>query len=363
MVKPKTGWINLTIACNMRCGGCYVADAIVKSASEGKSRSMPTHEVLKLIDQMTEMGCDKLVLLGGEPTIHPGFMQVYKYARHEKGLLVRFATNGRTFSNKEFSKAIVEAGLVSDGCTFSMHAPNAELAPAFIGSVTGFIQFEQGLKNLIELGVYPNVNIVLAVAMLPHVREMMKFLQQLGFKKVSFNLGSPGVEGDKVEYGHCIPPDQLAEESWKLYEYGNEIGLRAHFLYLIPFCLLDFHRMKELVGTGRISSGCQISSGRGILFNKDGDLIPCNHMQDKVTLPKKEIQDILQQGKFDEFWNSDGMRSVRASTSVYRSDHCRTCGWYNMCGGGCALFWAHFDPRQYIRGVNKPVPEEEMAHV
>lgn len=360
-VAPKTGWINLTIACNMRCTGCYTVDAIAKSANEGTERSMPKEDVLKLMHQMKEMGCRKIILLGGEPTIHPNFIELYTYAREKLGFEVRFATNGRSFSSKKFCDSMKSAGLTTNGCTFSMHAPNNELSEKFAGTKDGFRQFDLGLKNLVSEGLHPNVNIVLTVGMLPYVKDMMLYLKDLGLRKVSFNLGSPAVEGDGVQGDHCIPPDELANHSYELFQFGKTIGLKASFLYLIPFCLLDYSKIKEMVEVGSISSGCQISSGSGVLFNKDGDLIPCNHMQDKVTLPKQEIQEIIETGRFPEFWNSDGMKQLRATTSVFRSDHCRTCSFYDMCGGGCALFWTHFDPKVYIQGVREkviPIPKE-----
>lgn len=354
MVKPKIGWINLTTACNMRCGGCYAEDVMHGEAARRTTSSMmSSHDVFRLMTQTKEMGCRRIILIGGEPTLHPSFAAAYAYGKHQLGLEVRFVTNGRAFSSIKFCDSLIQAGLQSGEFTFSMHAPSHELSEQFVGDKNGFKQFDQGLRNLLDRGVIPNLNIVLNIGILPHVESMMKYLQDLGLKKVAFNLGSPAVVGNSTDASHCIPPDQLALKVYELFEHGKSIGMRTSYLFLVPFCLLEYSKMRRLVEAGAISSGCQISSGSGVLFNKEGELIPCNHMADKVTLPKDQIQEVIQTGRFDEFWNSDHMKTLRATTSVYRSDHCRTCGWFNMCGGGCSLFWTHFDPRQYIQGVSR----------
>jgi radical SAM protein with 4Fe4S-binding SPASM domain len=345
----------------MRCGGCY-AEEVMHGAAARKATStmMPADDVYRLATQLKDMGCKRAILIGGEPTLHPSFVAVFAYGKHQLGLQMRFVTNGRAFSSPKFCESMIEAGLQTGDLTFSMHAPSDELSEEFVGDKNGFKQFDHGLHNLINRGVVPNVNIALTVGLLPHIERMMRYLQESGLKKVAFNLGSPAVGANGPDVSHCIPPDQLATKVYELFEYGISIGMRTSYLFLVPFCLLEYPKMRRLVEAGVISSGCQISSGGGVLFNKEGDLIPCNHMADKVTLPKREVQEIIQAGKFDEFWNSDDMRSLRATTSVYRSEHCKTCSWFNMCGGGCSLFWTHYDPKRYIKGTGYEKPEVEI---
>ncbi len=131
---------------------------------------------------------------------------------------------------------------------------------------------------------------------------------------------------------------------------GERMGIKTSFLFQVPFCLLEREKMQRLITAGAISSGCQIMTGSGVLFNKEGDLVPCNHLLDQATLPSAEVGRMLNEGGFEAFWNSEYMTSLRVEACEYRSEHCRGCEWWNMCGGGCALFWTCYSPNDYIRG-------------
>jgi radical SAM protein with 4Fe4S-binding SPASM domain len=332
-----------------------------EAAKVPQSTMLRADEAYQRMTNIAEIGCTRCILIGGEPTLHPSFASLFAFGKHQLGLEMRFVTNGRAFSNTKFCDKLIAAGLRSGDFTFSMHAPSDEMSEVLTGDKRAFAQFHAGLRNLLDRDVVPNINIVLGKPLLPFVEQMMLFLKQLGLKKVAFNLASPAVTDSGASAGHCIEPDQLARKSYQLFEFGRSIDLKTNFLFLVPFCLLPYEEMSRLVKAGAISSGCQISSGSGILFNKNGDLIPCNHTADKVTLPKAEIQKIFDEKKFDEFWNSEHMQSLRKTTSVYRSEHCKTCSWYDMCGGGCSLFWTHFNPKDYIRGVKKSEQEVQYA--
>lgn len=348
MIKPKTGWINVTTACNNRCVGCY-AEA---SCESKKDESMMTTPLVKeLLTCIKREGCRKCTLIGGEPTLHPDIIEIFRYGK-QLGLKMGMVSNGRRFSSKKFCDDMVSVGLKTGTVTFSMHAPSDDKSVTFTGSKKAFSQFKCGLENLLTRKVQPGLNIVLFKPMMPYIEKMLRFAKSYGIKKVSFNLGAPSVETSESSF--CLAPDELAEKVYEIFELATAIGVKTSFLFLIPFCLLEKNKMQRLLDANAISSGCQILSGSGILFNKDGALVPCNHMLNQTTLSDKETMRVLRDGKFSDFWNSEQTISFRKSACVYRSYHCIGCAWWDLCGGGnCSIFWTRYDPKIYIPGLTK----------
>ncbi len=65
---PETLAISLTSACNLSCGFCAVADA-----ASGSDNTLPRDIVERLLDECADLGIRRIALVGGEPTMAPGF--------------------------------------------------------------------------------------------------------------------------------------------------------------------------------------------------------------------------------------------------------------------------------------------------
>src|SRR5215472_3520747 len=68
-------WLELTGKCNLRCVHCY-AD----SAPTGTHGTMTRADWERTIQQAKAVGVHRLQLIGGEPTIHPDFSHLVRYA-------------------------------------------------------------------------------------------------------------------------------------------------------------------------------------------------------------------------------------------------------------------------------------------
>lgn len=140
-------WVSITGLCNNNCLFCLDRD---RKDKYHKSYD----EVIKTIDDGIKEGCQRLVLSGGEPTIHPDIVDFVKYGKEVGYKKIQIITNGRMFASKKFSDKIVEAGL--DEVTFSIHGHNAELHDSLTNVKGSFIQAIKGLLYLRK-----NTNLIL----------------------------------------------------------------------------------------------------------------------------------------------------------------------------------------------------------
>jgi radical SAM protein with 4Fe4S-binding SPASM domain len=168
---------------------------------------------------------------------------------------------------------------------------------------------------------------------------------------ITINQSVPAISSSVIDTSFCLPPDELASKSIKLYKYGKSLGLRISFLFNVPFCLLSKEDIDILLENNTIMSGCSVRSGSAILFNVHGDLITCNHLPFYDVHSFQAMESVYSEKRFGEFWRSDPIiESIRQSSCVYRSHHCKACYYWDMCAGGCPLFWAAYDPNEYISG-------------
>lgn len=85
----------LTTICNYNCSFC-----LFKKENKEQHKIAPTAWFLKFIDEMVYCGVRSLEFSGGgEPTLHPDFKEIIKYA-YKKGLKLGLFTNGYKFDEK-----------------------------------------------------------------------------------------------------------------------------------------------------------------------------------------------------------------------------------------------------------------------
>lgn len=83
--------------CNLRCAHCFV------SATRA-GRSMPYDDITGLlIPRLKECRVDRVTLTGGEPTIHPRFIEIVRALRGA-GMQVGFCTNATTLADARISE-------------------------------------------------------------------------------------------------------------------------------------------------------------------------------------------------------------------------------------------------------------------
>ncbi len=114
--KPLYVKMKLVWTCNLRCGMCnhwrWASDAPLKL-----DRLKP------IVAELAELGCRKIHLSGGEPTLHPHLAELIAHITG-RGLRVTMTTNA-TLINRERAGLLAEAGL--NGVNVSIDSPNPRL--------------------------------------------------------------------------------------------------------------------------------------------------------------------------------------------------------------------------------------------
>ncbi|MBX3248067.1 MAG: radical SAM protein [Myxococcales bacterium] len=165
----KRNWVRLTFDCNNRCIFCLDSDT-----HDGRMRDR--EEVKQQILEGRRAGATRLILSGGEPTIHPSYVDFIKLGKRAGYTKIQTVTNGRLFQYQDFLDRCIAAGL--DEITFSLHGPNARIHDALVGVKGAFEQESAGLRRALATRdrtgkPIVNVDIVINRANVRHLREML----------------------------------------------------------------------------------------------------------------------------------------------------------------------------------------------
>ena len=171
----RRNWVRLTFDCNDRCVFCldsHTHDGTVRGRDEVRAQ---------ILDGRRK-GAERLILSGGEPTIHPNFVDFVRLGRLAGYARVQTVTNGRMFAYPAFLKASIDAGLGE--ITFSIHGPNAKIHDALVGTRGAFEEEMKGLRGALADGrVIVNIDVCVNRANVRHLPEMLRMFIAMGVRE------------------------------------------------------------------------------------------------------------------------------------------------------------------------------------
>ena len=140
----KTLSIELGIRCNNRCAFCYQ----LGWRHQGNLVDPTQEAVVERLRWGRDNGHDEVGFSGGEPTLRADMVDLVRKAVALGYSRVSITTNGRRFSNREFAREILAAGLDSIG--WSLHGSNPQMHDGLVGRKGAFNQVVKGMRNVAD---------------------------------------------------------------------------------------------------------------------------------------------------------------------------------------------------------------------
>ncbi len=171
----KRNWVRLSYDCNNHCTFC-----LDSNAHDGTMRA--TQDIKVQIVEGKKRGADRLILSGGEPTMHPNFLDFVKLGQKAGYRKIQTVTNGRMFRYPAFLQKAADNGLHE--ITFSLHGHTAKLHDALVGTPGAFVEEVAGLKAALASERFiVNVDIVINKQNVRHLPEMLETFIGWGVKE------------------------------------------------------------------------------------------------------------------------------------------------------------------------------------
>jgi radical SAM protein with 4Fe4S-binding SPASM domain len=313
----------LTLACNMRCGHCGSA------AGKARDDELSLDEMLHACDELAELGCERLTLLGGEPLIHRHWQAVAARIQQD-GFRCNVITNGWTLHHERVCDQIKEAGLTIVGISVDGYGESHDRLRRREGS---FDRIMKGMALLQEREVPLAISTVITNDSLDDLPKMKALFRDLGVKVWQFQIGTPlgRMERDDPV---LIKPHRLPELFEFITETFAEKGeLRLDLSDNIGYfgtpreSWIGRHRPKH----DRIWSGC--SAGiQAMGLDSNGDVKGC---QSLPSVPEF-IEGNIRERPMAEIWNDpNGFRYTRGFATSMLGGYCAECDYGPLCKAGC----------------------------
>jgi|GEM_PF-3419935 len=304
--------IQITTACNMKCGFCF-ADA-------GRNLSLPVALANKVASQLAEKqngNSDEksLWLTGGEALLTDACQTLVETARG-LGIKTGVATNGLLLARK--AALLRAAGLQEVRVSLDSVRPN--IFDQMRGTHKALPRVLQGIETAASNGLKTGIRFTAMRNNSEDIRPVIQRAQNLGASYVEVKAVLPIGRGSS---SLMLPPDLLnglMNEAVALSTPGMSVYVLCS--YLSPCKGYD-------LGPSHIPCICATDA---MYVAVNGDLMPCSYFPQ--TSPFNISQHSLR-----EAWRSNDFAQVRNN----RPDECQPCETWEPCRNGCPALTAHHD--------------------
>lgn len=328
-MKRYTTWLTINRQCNLHCYWCYQGELL-------SSKDMMSLDLAKtLVNLSVGMGTKKFVLIGGEPTIHPDFLEI---VRQCSAVDVGLLTNGISFANQGFCKRAEEAGLKS--VSTSLKGASEEDYSNKCDGKHMFGKVMQAIGNLETSGMQHQVSVTVSRSVVDSWRAMLRLIRECGASSFTFSFERPVVTAKDVSFDDSMLPGEIVpfiEET--MYPSLKETGVAFDLNVTFPQCHFSEGFLSKAHAEGHAVAGCQLLMGNGIVFDPGGRVLACNHMHDH---PIGEYgKDFRTLEEMNAWRDSPNIRKFYELASAPPGARCGGCSDWGSCGAGCRIFWLY----------------------
>jgi len=319
---PNKLTVILTHRCNQRCEFCFDASNVVGALKKADMSIDTMKSVVKMLrDSVADKTTFNVTLSGGEPTLHPKFLDMVEIVS-DAGFPVTILTNGQRLADLSMMKKVLQFNIWN--FQFSIEGASPESHDRRVGCSGAFERTVRAIGNARDLGVRFITNSTMTSASVTEMFPLIDFLDQLGVPKMNIGNTLPECAGHNWSVMMQYPMVTEIAEQLTLYALTKRINFS--FITPLPMCLKD----------GRtISNPSVCSAGRvSIVVDSDGTLRPCSvctsvgdnvfHIQDV-----KALQEIY--GRMDAMVANNVKRDI--------PNECKECSRLVECRAACPLYW------------------------
>lgn len=132
----RTAWIRVSRTCQNACLFC-------SEKGELDGTVVPIEQIKAEIDAAADAGLERIVLSGGEPTLHKGLLAAIRHGK-ARGLTVSLTTNGRILQTEKHVEVLKGAGL--DEIAVSVHSGRKGTHDTLVGRTGAWVESLQALR-------------------------------------------------------------------------------------------------------------------------------------------------------------------------------------------------------------------------
>lgn len=317
-LSTNTIYLEITNKCNLSCSYCFNSSSISSQDFFGLSK------LKSLLIQMKEVNINYIIISGGEPLLHPHFLEIIKLI-FDYDIKTTLITNG-TLLNEEVVNVLIECNVkvkISVDSSKNSYSKNTNSLPFhLLTRLSDRLSFSTVILN-------QNIDDLLS---------LVEFSTHCGGLGIEINIAKLSTEDDNTNEIYNQFSEKL--KAIILYKLSNNIDINGqhisvpikNYLYLGGICVLDCSIYKQ------------------IRIDTKGNVFPCPFFTEK----KFALGNI-------NYSSLPIILSVNAKTSQYhklvndKHAYCDACKIVDFCKGGCLFDALNDRRRKMICSLNQDI--------
>ena len=327
--KPVIVW-NMTRTCNLNCIHCYSQSKNLQYNNE-----LTLEEGKAFIDDISAFGSPVMLFSGGEPLMHPHFLDLCFYAK-SKGMRAVISTNG-TLITKELASELKKVGLSYVG--ISLDGLEA-VHDRFRGKKGAFGEALEGINYAKEAGIKVGLRFTVNKRNAQEIPGIFKLLEEENIPRVCFyhlvyaGRGTKLIDEDLSLEETRQTVDTILELTKEIYSRDNQkevltVDNHADGPYIYLKLLKEGKREEAENVMSLLKMNGGNSSGVGIgCVSWDGEVYADQFWRHYSFGNIKER-------KFSEIWTdtSNQLMNQLKNKKAYVKGRCENCKWLDICNG------------------------------
>jgi radical SAM protein with 4Fe4S-binding SPASM domain len=322
--SPRACVWELTLSCNLRCKHCG------SFAGSRRDDEMSLEENLKVADQLAALGCRRVTLSGGEPTLNPDWDRIGKRLA-DHCIKVNLISNGWNWNATHVERAKA-AGLC--GAAFSLDGFQREHDE--FRQAGSFDRVVSAIDACVAGGLPVAVNTTVNKLNQGILRPLRDFIAERGAFSMQVQLatasGTMGLHRDLV-----VDPADLV---WLVPELAAICRQNTRKFFAVAADDIGYYGKPEpgLRDDGGelpfwigCRAGCQV-----VGIESNGNVKGCLSLPSSMHGETRFVEGNLRDKSLAEIWQSeDAFTYNRKWSESQLTGFCRVCRYRDFCRGGC----------------------------
>jgi 12,18-didecarboxysiroheme deacetylase len=327
--KPVIVW-NMTRTCNLNCVHCYSQSKNLQYNNE-----LTLEQGKAFIDDISAFGSPVMLFSGGEPLMHPHFLDLCFYAK-SKGMRAVISTNG-TLITKELAHELKKVGLSYVGISLdgleSVH-------DRFRGKKGAFREAIDGINYAKEAGIKVGLRFTINKRNAQEIPGIFKLLEEENIPRVCFyhlvyaGRGTKLMEEDLSHEETRQTVDAILELTKEVYSRDNQKEVLTVDNHADgPYIYLKLLKEGKTEEAANVMSLLKMNGG-----NSSGVGIGCVSWDGEVYADqfwRHYSFGNVRERNFSEIWTdtSNPLMKQLKNKKEYVKGKCKTCKWLDICNG------------------------------
>lgn len=321
----------ITSECNLRCSHCYYYNQKEKFDS---INDLSTEQIMTILDDIIEMGVINIILTGGEALLRKDIFEIIHKIK-ANNISIKLSSNGVLITKEIAKRLSTLLNPEMDDIQISLDGA-CDLTHDKTRGKGNFNKTIQGIKNLVEFGIFPSINCTVTSNNVLELQALYKLAQEFKSKKISLTRITPCDD----THNNLVPSMNVL-----FHEISNVIKLEklsnGPFLEMSAFGFNDFINYKILskflkknVDLLKIISSRNLMCHRHdkINVNKNGKVYLCFPAADNDVCSLGD----LKEETLINIW-AKRCNNILFQTRNLNNILCNKCKYILFCKGGCPL--------------------------